>query len=283
MASRFWVGGTGTWDSSSTSNWAATTGGAGGASVPTSADTVTIDANSGSGTITVNANIDVLGITFNVANNIILDFSVNNNNVTIRSQFSCTGSGIRTLKMGCGVWTFSYSAGSAILWNFATTTNLTFDAGQSTIKFTGVSTGTLTFAGGGLTYYTFEVARGSGTGQINITGNNTFANFIDNTSTAAHTYSFASGSTTTFYKFNVRGSAGALITLAKTSAAAANFVKVGQGVVCNTNYVVCGANTPATPSSGVWYAGPNSTGGGSGWSLTNAPSSQSLLGAGGAG
>lgn len=46
MAARFWVGGTGNWDASTTTHWAATSGGAGGASVPTSSDTVTFDANS---------------------------------------------------------------------------------------------------------------------------------------------------------------------------------------------------------------------------------------------
>jgi hypothetical protein len=52
MASRFWVtGGTGDWNS--TTNWSATTGGASGASVPSSSDTATFDASSGSGTITL--------------------------------------------------------------------------------------------------------------------------------------------------------------------------------------------------------------------------------------
>ena len=39
MADRYWVGGTGSWDATTT-NWSATNGGAGGASVPTSADDV---------------------------------------------------------------------------------------------------------------------------------------------------------------------------------------------------------------------------------------------------
>ena len=39
MASRYWVGGTGNWDATTT-HWSATSGGAGGASVPTSADDV---------------------------------------------------------------------------------------------------------------------------------------------------------------------------------------------------------------------------------------------------
>jgi hypothetical protein len=55
MADRYWVGGTGTWDGTSTTNWAASSGGASGASVPTSADNVFFDANSnvGTGTFTV--------------------------------------------------------------------------------------------------------------------------------------------------------------------------------------------------------------------------------------
>ena len=50
MANRYWVGGSGTWSSTSTTNWSATSGGAGGASVPTSVDDVFFDANSNIGT-----------------------------------------------------------------------------------------------------------------------------------------------------------------------------------------------------------------------------------------
>ena len=42
MATRYWVGGTGAWDATTT-NWSTTSGGAGGASVPTSADDVIFD------------------------------------------------------------------------------------------------------------------------------------------------------------------------------------------------------------------------------------------------
>lgn len=40
MANRYWVGGAGTWDATDTTHWSATSGGSGGASVPTSADSV---------------------------------------------------------------------------------------------------------------------------------------------------------------------------------------------------------------------------------------------------
>ncbi len=53
MATRFWVGGSGTWDTSSTTHWSATDGGASGASNPTASDDVIINGNSGSPTIAI--------------------------------------------------------------------------------------------------------------------------------------------------------------------------------------------------------------------------------------
>ena len=46
MANRYWILGTGTWDSTNTANWSTSSGGAGGASVPTASDNVFFDANS---------------------------------------------------------------------------------------------------------------------------------------------------------------------------------------------------------------------------------------------
>lgn len=53
MANRYWVGGTGSWSGTNTANWSDTSGGTGGFSVPTSADDVFFDANSGTGTATI--------------------------------------------------------------------------------------------------------------------------------------------------------------------------------------------------------------------------------------
>lgn len=47
MADRYWVGGTGTWNGTNTTNWSTTSGGSGGASVPTALDAVYFDNNSG--------------------------------------------------------------------------------------------------------------------------------------------------------------------------------------------------------------------------------------------
>lgn len=50
MADRYWVGGSGNWNASSTANWSTSSGGSAGASAPTSADNVIFDANSNVGT-----------------------------------------------------------------------------------------------------------------------------------------------------------------------------------------------------------------------------------------
>ena len=66
MADRYWVGGSGSWNS--TTKWSATSGGASGASVPTSADNAIFNASSGSGavhyTVTVTANSTCANLTF---------------------------------------------------------------------------------------------------------------------------------------------------------------------------------------------------------------------------
>lgn len=137
MASRFWVGGVGTWDAADTTHWAATSGGAGGQSVPGSSDSVTFDGSSGGGTVTVDfgGTITIQALTMSAFTG-TLDFATNNNNVTLNASggFTSTGSGTRTLNMGSGTWTLS---DNAALWNMNGATNFTFNANTSTIAFTG--------------------------------------------------------------------------------------------------------------------------------------------------
>ena len=80
MADRFLVGtGSRTWDGSNTAIWSATSGGATGASAPTSADNVFIDANSGTATITVasTAACNNLTVTWTAAKTNILSLAAN--------------------------------------------------------------------------------------------------------------------------------------------------------------------------------------------------------------
>mgnify|MGYP000104858425 CR=1 FL=1 len=229
MASRFWVGGTGTWDAVTTTNWSATSGGAGGASVPGSADTVTFDGASGGGTVTVNfgglitiQQLDCSAFTGT------LDFATNNNSITLTlsgTAFFCTGAATKTLNMGSGTWTLS---GTNAAWNMNTAANLTLVPGTSTIAFTG--SGNRSFIGGGKTINALTVAAASSTGgftfssssvtigSLTITGQNVVVinqGFTVNITTL--TVSGTSASAPVCFSSSNPGSAGAVVTLAVTN------------------------------------------------------------------
>jgi hypothetical protein len=53
MADRYWVGGSADWDATAGTKWATTSGGSGGAAVPTSSDDVYFDSNSGAATVRI--------------------------------------------------------------------------------------------------------------------------------------------------------------------------------------------------------------------------------------
>lgn len=59
MANRFWVGGNANWDATAGTKWATTSGGAGGAAVPTAADDVFLDNGAGTGNVTIPASTTV--------------------------------------------------------------------------------------------------------------------------------------------------------------------------------------------------------------------------------
>lgn len=59
MANRYWVGGTGTWNTTSTTNWSTSSGGTGGASVPGISDTVFFD-QAGTYTVTMTGALNCL-------------------------------------------------------------------------------------------------------------------------------------------------------------------------------------------------------------------------------
>lgn len=138
MANRFWVGGSGSLDGSTTTHIAATSNGAGGASYPGSGDTLTLDSNSGGGTVTFAADHTLQSFSMSSFTGTV-DNSANNNNITLTNNtgtvFNASGSATQTLNMGNGVWTVS---GTAALWN-TVNNNLTLNANSSTLRFTGVA------------------------------------------------------------------------------------------------------------------------------------------------
>lgn len=62
MANRYWVGGTGTWNTTSTTNWSTSSGGSSGASVPTTSDSVFFD-QAGTYTVTMTGALNCNDIT----------------------------------------------------------------------------------------------------------------------------------------------------------------------------------------------------------------------------
>ena len=93
MADRYWVGGAGSWNS--TTKWSTTSGGASGASVPTSADNAIFNASSGSGavhyTVTVTDGATCASLTFTpVAADGVTQFSIGTGFI-IAGTFSTSG------------------------------------------------------------------------------------------------------------------------------------------------------------------------------------------------
>jgi fibronectin-binding autotransporter adhesin len=190
-------------------------------------------------------------------------FDANNKNITLSGAtggFTASGTVARTLYVGSGTWTI---AGSGNSWNISTATNLTV-TGTGTIKMTNASA--KSFLGGGASYSGITLDQ-SGAGQLNITGNNTFGNITNTYSaTGATTINFAATSTT-MSQFTAAGTAGNLLTISGTSAASPATLILTSGTV-NSNYLAV-SNIKAYATTSTWYAGANSTNGGTlGWIFT---------------
>jgi hypothetical protein len=118
MASRYWVGGTGTWDSTNTANWSTTTGGASGASVPAAADTAYFDSNSGSGTVTIDGTAPTITSCRFETGNLIYSLSGNANISTGTTLFWENQLNLNNFTLTCGAFSSSVATTRAI--NFGT-------------------------------------------------------------------------------------------------------------------------------------------------------------------
>jgi hypothetical protein len=176
-ATCFWVGGTGTLNGSNTTSWASGSGGSGGTcaavgGIPlNAADQMQFDGSSGGGTVTVATDISIVAITSNAFTGTI-DWTVNNNNMTLSSSFTSNGTGTRTLKFGSGTLTLT-GLGGGTPWN-VNATNMTFNAGTSTIVLQSTTATQRTFTGAALTYHNVTFDTNTTGGSIVIQGSNTF-------------------------------------------------------------------------------------------------------------
>lgn len=184
MAARYWVGGTATWDGTAGSKWALTSGGAGGQAVPTSADTVFFDANSGANTITLGVSPTVVSVTM--------------------TGFTGTFDGVGSL------YTITLNS-TGTIWNAPATATIN---GSPNITLTSIAVGARTFQGGGKTYGTLTIGGTTGTFNLFISGINTF-NTLASTKTVAYTIQFSAAQTIT--NWTVSGTSGNVITVKSDS------------------------------------------------------------------
>lgn len=205
MANKFWVGGTGTWDSTTTTHWSLTTGGSAGAAAPVTGDTVTFDASSGGGTVTVDSTINGLSLTSITAGTFTgtLDFSVNNPSLTFTAGtngLSLSGTGVRTIKLGTGTFTFNSATCS---YDCGTATNLTATFSGATFSMSATTANApQIFNGGGQTYGTLLINGRTGGTAFNLNGANTFGTI---TATGPVLIALATSTTQTVTNLNING------------------------------------------------------------------------------
>jgi len=160
-AGRYWVGGSGTWDATTTTNWSATSGGAGGASVPTSTDDVFFDQAS---TYTV---------TIASGTRVCKDFTLVTGAVTFSGNPNLTISGSL-------LWMLpptSFTSGISLIFN---------GAGSQTMATSGFSTGSaISFTGSTLTMSLAGALTNTNTSGISVTGSGAVLNTAGYTVTAS--------------------------------------------------------------------------------------------------
>jgi len=246
MANRYWVGGTGTW-TTTTTNWSASSGGASGASAPTAADSVFFD-QAATYTVTMTGALTCLDIT------------VSAGTVTFTSTGTLAVSGSMSLLAGT-LW----SATGTITFNATTSKTITTNAVtiNSPITFAGVGgtwtlgsnltlglTLTTTLTNGTISLSTFTLATGifssAGTAARSIsfgTGN------IDLTHTTAGTIVLAMATATLF---TVSGTGG--FTSAMSVTRTFQFGSTAGGSATNSPNLslTSGASIP-TLSAASWF------------------------------
>lgn len=179
MATYYWVGGSGTWDNSSKTNWATSTGGAGGFGPPTSADAVNFDANSGAAaTVNVTATAACAASTINKSDiNLSLSGSPTfsglitltagtltlNTYTLTATSFSSSNSNVRTIDFGTGSLDLVATAGT--VYGSSPVTNMVV-SGTPKVRLTTGAAGTRTINAGAPTEaqsISFYITSGSDT------------------------------------------------------------------------------------------------------------------------
>jgi hypothetical protein len=224
MATYYWVGGNGTWDNSSTTNWATSSGGAGGLGPPTNADTVNFDANSGTAaTVTVAST------------------AVSLSTIVNKSDINLSLSGSPTLCTSAG--TLTLTTGTLTLNTFTLTAGI-FSSNNSNARTVAFGTGNITLTGNATTIWSLATATNfarSGTPVVNCTYSG-----ATGTRTINHGGS-AGGSETNCVSYNISAGTDTITFTNSATNAHLNVIFTGfAGALSNTTWYCYGNLTFST-------------------------------------
>lgn len=182
MALRYWVGGSAAWDATAGSKWATSSGGVGGAAVPTNADDVFLDANSGAVTVAIQTAVATPG-------------SVN------CTGFTGTLSQATNINLGSATaGDFILGSGMTFVWISGAIKMSTTKASATTLDLAGKTVGSLTINAIGATIVfagdiTCGIFAPSG-GSIDMNGHNMSCLMLSNGNTTTRTMNMRGGTIT---------------------------------------------------------------------------------------
>lgn len=202
------------------------------------------------------------------------EFDANGFNVTASGYESTNTVNMRVLRMGGGLWTLT---GTGSLWSVNASTTFTLYKSTSNILLSDTSTSARSFTGSALSYNKLTIGGATGTSTFTFNDGNQFTE-LASTKTVAHTINLGSTSQT-LGAWTVTGTVGNVVTISGFSAQ----LTIAGARVSGVNYLAMGTTSISSVSPGEFYAGPNSTGTGSGVILTAAPAPVTRYWVGGTG
>ncbi|MGZ5799278.1 MAG: hypothetical protein ACXWJZ_01435, partial [Burkholderiaceae bacterium] len=235
MASRFWVGGSATWDGTAGTKWSTTSGGSSGAAAPTAADDVFLDASSGAVTVTMSSttvcrSLNHTGFTGTLVHPAATNPSIGD---------ATAGASNIALKFVAGM-TYTLGDVATSAFTFASTS-----ATQQTIDYGGKNAGNITLAGGTTGNFAITSAiTQDPLASVTQSGSNVHYSGASDTSALSHSFGLiaSSGSTAKTFTFG-----NATITLTRSTAA--THINIPSG-----------ASNTVSAASATFVGAPTSTG-----------------------
>ena len=248
-ANRFWVGGSATWDATAGTKWATTSGGSGGAAVPTTSDAVFIDGNSGSGTVTYSrgsfdccASLDMTGYTgtFTLSGTLYIPgsltlgsgmtaFNQAGNNIGFDGAATLTTNGITLSSasggnVGCAAGSFTLTLGDNLTMGGSTPGGLLDNSRSCTINTNGksVTAAKVIFDTGTLT---------PGASAFTLTGTGTILSITSSATLSSNTATFKLTDASSSSKTIALGSKTTWGTIWLSGAGTGTFIFSGAGTV----------------------------------------------------